>query len=389
MAEQIALVAAPLAAVTLLGAGATETALLQLAQTLPFLVLSIPFGLIIDRSSPKRVLVASESLRTATLAGTVILIATDSLTLEALVCLGLIGAIGTVGVSVAIPSSVPQLVARQRLIDANQWLELGRSVAFVCGPVIAGAIVSLAGAAPTFVIAAVICTAAVTLLLRVDIPRSVSARTKVWADVGRSVRFVMTHDLLRPIIVTSMVFNIGWFLIQSVFVVYAIDMLGMAPSTVGIAMGVYGAGMVIGAFVSRRLSQRLDLGRMLLLGPVGGFLAAGLMVATLWMPLPALAFVSFFLFGLGPVLWSISTTALRQAVTPIAMIGRVSSLLVVSTYGARPIGAAAGAAVAASFGMQWCIALAAAVFAAQLAVVLASALPAVRALPALETADAA
>lgn len=389
MAEQIALVAAPLAAVTLLGAGATETALLQLAQTLPFLVLSIPFGLIIDRSSPKRVLVASESLRTATLAGTVILIATDSLTLEALVCLGLIGAIGTVGVSVAIPSSVPQLVARQRLIDANQWLELGRSVAFVCGPVIAGAIVSLAGAAPTFVIAAVICAAAVTLLLRVDIPRSVSARTKVWADVGRSVRFVMTHDLLRPIIVTSMVFNIGWFLIQSVFVVYAIDMLGMAPSTVGIAMGVYGAGMVIGAFVSRRLSQRLDLGRMLLLGPVGGFLAAGLMVATLWMPLPALAFVSFFLFGLGPVLWSISTTALRQAVTPIAMIGRVSSLLVVSTYGARPIGAAAGAAVAASFGMQWCIALAAAVFAAQLAVVLASALPAVRALPALETADAA
>lgn len=389
MAEQIALVAAPLAAVTLLGAGATETALLQLAQTLPFLVLSIPFGLIIDRSSPKRVLVASESLRTATLAGTVILIATDSLTLEALVCLGLIGAIGTVGVSVAIPSSVPQLVARQRLIDANQWLELGRSVAFVCGPVIAGAIVSLGGAAPTFVIAAVICAAAVTLLLRVDIPRSVSARTKVWADVGRSVRFVMTHDLLRPIIVTSMVFNIGWFLIQSVFVVYAIDMLGMAPSTVGIAMGVYGAGMVIGAFVSRRLSQRLDLGRMLLLGPVGGFLAAGLMVATLWMPLPALAFVSFFLFGLGPVLWSISTTALRQAVTPIAMIGRVSSLLVVSTYGARPIGAAAGAAVAASFGMQWCIALAAAVFAAQLAVVLASALPAVRALPALETADAA
>lgn len=389
MAEQIALVAAPLAAVTLLGAGATETALLQLAQTLPFLVLSIPFGLIIDRSSPKRVLVASESLRTATLAGTVILIATDSLTLEALLCLGLIGAIGTVGVSVAIPSSVPQLVARQRLIDANQWLELGRSVAFVCGPVIAGAIVSLAGAAPTFVIAAVICAAAVTLLLRVDIPRSVSARTKVWADVGRSVRFVMTHDLLRPIIVTSMVFNIGWFLIQSVFVVYAIDMLGMAPSTVGIAMGVYGAGMVIGAFVSRRLSQRLDLGRMLLLGPVGGFLAAGLMVATLWMPLPALAFVSFFLFGLGPVLWSISTTALRQAVTPIAMIGRVSSLLVVSTYGARPIGAAAGAAVAASFGMQWCIALAAAVFAAQLAVVLASALPAVRALPALETADAA
>jgi hypothetical protein len=63
------------------------------------------------------------------------------------------------------------------------------------------------------------------------------------------------------------------------------------------------------------------------------------------------------------------------------MIGRVSSLLVVSTYGARPLGAGLGALIAAVLGMEWCIAVAVVVFAAQLAVVLVSRIPAVRELP--------
>lgn len=153
MAEQIALVAVPLAAVLMLGVGATETALLQVAQTLPFLVLALPFGLIIDRTSPRRVLLASELLRTATLGSIVVLIALDALSLGALLALGFIGAIGTVGVSVAVPSSVPRIVTPERLMDANRWLELGRSAAFISGPILAGAIVSATNASTALVVA--------------------------------------------------------------------------------------------------------------------------------------------------------------------------------------------------------------------------------------------
>lgn len=133
LAEQIALVAVPLAAVLMLRAGATETALLQVAQTLPFLVLALPFGIVIDRTSPQRVLIASELLRMATLGGIVVLITLDALSFGALLALSCVGAIGTVGVSVAVPSSVPRLVDAARLMDANRWLELGRSTAFVSG----------------------------------------------------------------------------------------------------------------------------------------------------------------------------------------------------------------------------------------------------------------
>ncbi|MEF3405322.1 MFS transporter [Agromyces sp. CCNWLW203] len=388
-AEQMALVAAPLAAIMVLGAGATETALLQVAQTLPFLLLSIPFGLIIDRSSPKRVLLASEGLRAATLACTVVLILTDRLTFETLLVVGFVGAIGTLGAGVAIPSAVPQLVARDRLMDANGWLELGRSIAFISGPVIAGAIVSFAGAEMAFVVATVACTAALALLARIDIARPAPQPARsAWREIGDGLRYVLSHEILRPMIVTSMIFNVGWFLIQSVFVVYALENLGMTPATVGTAMGVFGIGMVLGALTARPLSKRITLGRMTVIGPVCGFIGAGLLVMTMWIPTSTLAFVSFFLFGFGPVLWSIATTTLRQAVTPARMIGRVSSLLVVSTYGARPIGAGLGALIAALLGMDWCIAVAVVVFAAQLGVVLASRLPAVRELPVSDEEEA-
>ncbi|UYO95766.1 MFS transporter [Microbacterium sp. M28] len=384
MAEQIALVAVPLAAVLLLGAGATETALLQVAQTLPFLVLALPFGLIIDRTSPRRVLLASELLRMITLGSIVVLIAFDALSLGALLALGLIGAIGTVGVSVAVPSAVPRLVTSERLMDANRWLELGRSAAFISGPILAGAIVSATNASTALVLATIACAAAAALLIRLDIPRTTtSPHTSPWSDAAHGIRYALGHQLLRPMILTSTVFNIGWFLIQSVFVVYALEHLTMTPTTVGITLGAYGAGMVIGAALSGPLSRRLRFGLLTVLGPAGGFIAAALMVATLWIPAPAFALASFFLFGLGPVLWTISTTSLRQAVTPAAMIGRVSSLVVVSTYGARPIGAGLGVVIAATVGMAWCIAAAVVVFALQLLVVLTSALPSVRELPSL------
>ena len=105
------------------------------------------------------------------------------------------------------------------------------------------------------------------------------------------------------------------------------------------------------------------------------------MLLTLWFPTVLLAGLSFFLFGAGPILWSITTMTLRQAVTPQAMLGRVSALIMTATFGARPIGAAIGAFVAARFGAPACLAVAALGFLAQLLVISASTVPRLRVLP--------
>ena len=82
------------------------------------------------------------------------------------------------------------------------------------------------------------------------------------------------------------------------------------------------------------------------------------MVATLFVPSGVLAAASFFLFGVGPIIWTITSTTLRQSVTPSAMLGRVSSVFLAVNAGSRPIGAALGAVVGAAWGEGACLWLA-------------------------------
>jgi len=87
----------------------------------------------------------------------------------------------------------------------------------------------------------------------------------------------------------------------------------------------------------------------------------------------ALVFVAFFLFGFGPIVWTITTTSLRQIVTPGDLIARVSSVIMTATFGARPLGAALGAWLSATFSVVSCLVGVAVGFALQLAVITLSA----------------
>jgi MFS family permease len=95
------------------------------------------------------------------------------------------------------------------------------------------------------------------------------------------------------------------------------------------------------------------------------------MALTTIVPSPALAALSFFLLGVGPILWVISTTTLRQSVTPPRLLGRVSAINIMS-YGARPVGSALGAIVGGLYSAEACLYLAAAIFGAQALVILMS-----------------
>ena len=79
--EQIALAAAALTAVLVLNAGPAETGWLQTAQTMPFLLLSIPAGLLADRASRRALMAGSEALRAASLLAILILLALGTLNL--------------------------------------------------------------------------------------------------------------------------------------------------------------------------------------------------------------------------------------------------------------------------------------------------------------------
>jgi MFS family permease len=95
-AEQISLAAAPLVAVFALGADARGTGLLQTAQTLPFLLLSIPLGVWADRRSRRTLMALAESVRVVAMLCVLLLLMIHALSLPLLAALGFVAATGTV-----------------------------------------------------------------------------------------------------------------------------------------------------------------------------------------------------------------------------------------------------------------------------------------------------
>lgn len=417
--EQIALAAAPLAAVLAFGATAAQTGALQTAQTLPFLLFALPAGVLADRYARRTLMVSAEALRAGALIAIVVLLASDGLGLYGLAILGFVGAAGTVLYSVAAPALVAQLVPRAQLTAANRSIELARSTAFVTGPAAGGSLVGMMGAPGAYILATALSLVALMLLLRLPdattgMPRSPAAsvpaapsaspaaaapsaapvspaspapfacaassspiahqqrqtpRQHVWHDLRDGAAFVWQHPLLRPLLIGSTFFNTAWFILQAVYVAYAIDRLGLNAMGVGLTVASYGAGMAGGALIAPALSKRVSFGTMIMIGPASALLASLLMLTTLNVALPLTAAVAMFLFGAGPILWTIATTTLRQTVTPNAMLGRVSSVILAATYGSRPIGAGIGALIAARFGVDVCLLASSAFFVLQFAVI--------------------
>ncbi|MFO1269554.1 MAG: hypothetical protein U1F67_24050 [Rubrivivax sp.] len=81
---------------------------------------------------------------------------------------------------------------------------------------------------------------------------------------------------------------------------------------VGVTLSLYGAGMVLGALAAPRLMARVPFGAAIAIGPLVSVAASLAMAASLAWPTPALAALSFFLFGAGPIVWTVSSTTLRR-----------------------------------------------------------------------------
>jgi predicted MFS family arabinose efflux permease len=381
-AEQLSLAAVPLVAVLALGAGPGEIGFLAAVQTLPFLLVSMPMGLLADRMSRRRLMVWAEGLRAVSLLVLLAMVFASKLSIGWLAALGFLGAVGTVGFSVAAPALVPALVPREALAVANGRLELARSAAFTAGPAIAGSLVAWAGASAAFVLAAVLSVAAVGLLLRLgEVPRAPASGRHPLFEVRDGARFVWRHEMLRPMLMTGAVFNISWFVLQAGYVPYAVRVLGLGAQAVGLTLAMYGAGMVVGALLTPRAVACLAFGRAIQVGPAVAVVAAAAMAATLVVPTAALAALSFFLFGAGPMVWVITTTTLRQSVTAATMLGRVSAVFLTINAGARPIGAALGGVVGAAWGEPACLLLALAGFVLQAAIIFASRIAGLHRLP--------
>src|SRR5258707_193581 len=185
---------------------------------------------------------------------------------------------------------------------------IGRADRAARGPALGGVLVGWVGAAPAFGFAAALSIMAVVLLSGIYEPaRAPAPRRHPWQEIREGAAFVLHHPLLRPVFVTQFIFNTASFLLLAAFVPYSVRHLRLSATRVGVTLAMYGAGMVVGALSATRVMRRLTFRNLIGLGPVTGFFASAVLGLTTWIPAPWLAGLSFFLLGVGPILWVIST----------------------------------------------------------------------------------
>lgn len=387
-ADKLALDTISLAA-TQGGASPRLVGLLVAAQSAAWLLVSLPAGVFADRIAPRSLVMLGGGL---TLAG--------SLIGAGLLALGLVGwplglstfiaASGPVVIALSIFVLLPRMVAVSTLPRANGRLELGRACFSLAAPLIAGWAVAHGMGALGLVICAL--AGLVVLVAATRLPGDrppAQPRQPLHRAIAEGGAFVARHPYLRPIALCAIGWNMAFFAFLAIVTPYAARVLLLAPETIGLASSVYGAGLIVGALSGPGLIARLPTGLLLVFGPASSLLGAGLLaLAPASLGWPALA-LAFFLFGFGPILWFITQTSLRQAVTPQALLGRVSATLTTAMYGMRPVGALAGGLAGEWLGLQTAMLLPVGLFALSTLAILASRMPGLKVMPEGEIAPTA
>ncbi|OCG06756.1 MFS transporter [Gilliamella apicola] len=354
--EQIIIAVLPIIAVLSMNASAAETAFIQMISTLPFLVLSIPMGVIADRVSRKKLMIIIEIVQATAIFILFYLTFSENLSINKIALFGFFIAMGTVIYSVASPALVTSFVIKEQLINANRSIKIAKSVAFTAGPALGGILASYLSGGLAFILAfSLSIVSAVFLICLPKEPLIEKSGRNIIQELCDGLIFLIKNKYLMPITITAFVFNLSQYLLLSIFAYYVINNLYFTSFEVGASLSLIGLGMLIGSFLYKIISKKINFGFQLSLGPISAFMASILMFLTLIYSAKILVFVAFFFFGFGPIIWTISTVSLRQLVTPSNMIAKVSSVIMTVTFGARPLGAAIGVYISANFGVKSCI----------------------------------
>jgi MFS family permease len=358
LGDRVSELALPLTAVTVVGATATQVGLLTAAIWLPNL-LALVLGSWVDRQQRKRwVLVTADLLRavvvlTVPVAALLGVLALPQLFVVAL----LLGAGATLYQSAWQPFFVT-LVRRDQYVEANSLLSTTRSVSFVAGPAVGGALVQALTAPVALAVDGVSFLLSAVLLRRVEVDERASATTAERGSLGQRVReglrIVLHHPYLAPALRCVTWVNAFTFMVSAVVLVFASRTLGLSAGTIGLALGIGAVGGVAGALAAAPVARRIGTGRTIAVGallftlPMAALALAGGSRLSAAAVLACVEAVS----GFGVMLFDVNLNAVQAVVTPDAARGRVVGAFTTINYGIRPVGAVVGGLLADLVGVR-------------------------------------
>jgi MFS family permease len=327
---QVTMLALPLTAAVLLHASPTQMGVLVAMEIAPFVLLSLPSGVWLDRVRKLPVYIAGE----ASLALIVLSVPAawwmGWLAMPWMYVVAFVMGCVYVVAGSAAQIVLTQVVPRERLVEAHARNALASSGAEVAGPGFAGALIKAVGAPVALLLDALMLIVSVAILRGVRVhERLVTPKEQhFWRDLQAGLRFVRGTPLLVTMAVAVGLWQMCHHAAIVVQILFATRVLGLSESQIGLSFVGLGAGTVLASTLGHRVSARIGPGPCLLLGMAicgAGWL---LLAVAPTGPLGSSVFaLMLLLFGVGAVQIFINFLSLRQAVTPAPLLGRMTSTM--------------------------------------------------------------
>ena len=320
------------------------------AQRIPWVVLGVVAGAVIDRVDRRRLLVAVNVLRAGVVGLLAAAIALDAATLPivyvALFLLGTAETFADNAKTVAIAVTVPRVGLGRANARLHGSMIVGNQLA---GPPVGAALFGLGMALP-FALNAVLLLGGAVLVARIErLPHPDGAtRAPLRREVHEGLRWLWAHPPVRTLAILITVFNVTFGAAFSVWVLYALERLQLTEVGFGLLMTVSAVGGLLGTAAYGSLERRYGYARLLRVGLVVESLTHVVLAST---RSPLVAGGMLAAFGMHAVVWGTTSSTIRQRVVPSALLGRVTSVYMIGSVGALSLGTLLGGAIAQRYGI--------------------------------------
>lgn len=341
--------AVPLLAVTLTKDPRIVT-LVATATYLPWLLLSLPAGVVVDRCDRAVLMWRAQVVAAAAVSGTVVLLATGRISIGALVIMAFtLGACDVVFQNAA-QVLLPNLVAKHLLHQANgnQQAMITAGQLFV-GPPVGSALFAVSAALP-FGVDAFSFVLSASVLSRLPKGRPAEGERQLMrASIVSGFNWLLGHRLMRTLAALLGLNTFCGQMANATLVLLATQTLHVGVRAYGLLLAAAAIGSVLGGLINARIVHRIGALPALLCAlatNVVAFVGVGCS--------PNAITLACFLAinGFATTLWNIVTTTLRQQLVPSAMLGRVNSVYKMLGWGLIPLGTLTGGLVAHEFGLR-------------------------------------
>jgi len=354
---QITNLALPLTAALLLQATPFQMGVLVALETLPFALVSLHAGVLLDRVRKLPIVIAADLGRGIALLAIPVAAFTHVLSIEILYAVGFLCGVQNVVGGAAYQVLLAQLAGRKRLVEANAKITLGETSSALIGPGIAGLLIQALTAPFAIVLDALTFFASALMLRRVEARKDVihmTNRGAVWAEIHEGLLLVWRMRTLFALALVAGLWQVLHHMQIAVLILFATRELGLSAGSIGVAYMFGGVGCVIAAANAERLSNRFGVGSIIVYGlllTAFGWQAFGLVSGPPWAATLALG-LAMLVFDFGAVLYGINYLALRQAITPDRLLGRMTATMRFCTVAAAPLGSPIGGALATGIGLR-------------------------------------